>query len=180
MGSMPLRAIPRQKAPGKKQGNHAQGQVQPKHRTPAKLAGKITPQPRTDGIDHAEHGAQQHLPAQPLAGVGKQLRHTGKGGTDQHAAAHTLQGSPDHQHQHAVCQCAEQRGQREDDCGGQHERFAPVKIAQPAKDRDGHDRGQQIAGGDPGVQLETVELGDNAGQCVADDRLIQRGKAQHQ
>ena len=121
-----------------------------------------------------------HLPAQAHDGVGEQIGNAGECGADQHAAADTLKTARQHEEQHAVGHAAQHRRGREDHDRCNHEWLASVIIAEPAEDRHGDDRGQQVGRGDPRVELEAFELGDDGRQRGADDGLIERDEHRHE
>jgi hypothetical protein len=63
---------------------------------------------------------------------------------------------------------------------GEDERLAAEEVAEFAGDRDGDGRGEQVSGGDPGVTVEAVELGDDPRHRGADDGLVESGEKQRE
>jgi hypothetical protein len=63
---------------------------------------------------------------------------------------------------------------------GEDEGLAAEEVAQLAGDRDGDCGGQQVGGGDPGVAVEPVQLGDDPRHGSADDGLVQRCEQQRE
>jgi hypothetical protein len=106
--------------------------------------------------------------------IGEQIDDGGKRTAHQHAAADALQCARRHQRFHAVGVTAQRRRHAEDHDRPQHERPAAELVAQAADHRHGDDRGQQVRGGNPGVEIEAMQLGHDGWQSGADDRLVQR------
>ncbi len=174
-----------QETPDEKQRQQTDGQIHIENRAPAVILREETAERRPDRVGNTERRTHQHLPAQAHDRVGKQIGNTGERGADQHAAADALQTAREHEEQHIVGRAAQHRGAREHDDRRDHKRLAPVVIAEPAENRHGNHRGQQIGRGDPRVQLETLEFGDDGGQGGADHGLVERdqhrdeGDAEH-
>src|SRR5207244_12169558 len=72
------------------------------------------------------------------------------------------------------------RGGNEPDHAGDQEWLATEEVSELAGDWHDDRRGHEIAGDQPGVAIETVQLGDDARQRRADDRLVERREQQRQ
>ncbi len=175
----------RQVAPHEEQRQQADRQVHVEHRAPAEGLREKAAERRADRVGDAEGGAHQHLPAQAHDRIGEQVGHAGERGAHQHPAADALQHPRGHQEAHAARHPAQHRGGGEHHDRGDHEGLAAVIVAQPAEDRHGDHRGQQVGGRDPRVQIEAAQLGHDGRQRGADHGLVEgdqhrdEGNAQH-
>jgi hypothetical protein len=150
-----------------------------------RVVGEEAADHRPDDAGQAEGGPEQAGELAPLARL-EQVGDNGEGGGEERAAADALDGAEDDQLGHAA---ADQRqrpeltgearqpgpNQEDADAGEQH-RLAPMQVGELAPDRHHHRRGEQIAGGDPGVEVQALQLRHDARHGGGDDGLVQRAE----
>ncbi|MNS78212.1 hypothetical protein D3C72_1118150 [compost metagenome] len=175
-----LMAQVRQVSPREQQAEQAHRHVDIEDGTPAIPFSQHAAHGRADGVGKPERGAHHHLPAQAHVRVREQIGNTGESGADEHAAANALQRACRHEERHAGRHAAQHRGHQEDHDRHQHEWLAAVVVAQPAEDRHGDDRGQQVGRGHPGVVLEALQFGDHRRQRGGHHGLVQRHEHHHE
>ena len=157
----------------------ADGHVHVKDPPPAEVVGEVTADRRSDDRREAEDPAEHSLELRALRGrieVADGREHA----REEHAAEDALQRTKTDELGHVLCLATERRREDEADHARQHEGLAPEEVPELPGDRGQGGRGDEVAGGHPGVEVEAVELGHDARQGGADDRLVERREEQGQ
>jgi hypothetical protein len=169
------RANIREREPQHGQCDQPDRQVHVEDPAPAQVVGQVTAQERPDDARQAENTAENALNAAALSRR-KDLRDDRKDGRREHTTGQPLQSAKDDELGHVLAETAQGGGQDEHGRAAEQEELAAVHVRQLAGDRHDGRAGEQIGGGDPGVVLKTLQLGDDARHGRADDGLVKRGQ----
>ena len=108
----------------------------------------------------------------------------GEGGGEQRASAHALDAAEDDELHHAVAaELARQAAQPgpcdKDEDSDDQDQLAAIEVAELAPDGHHDGRGQEVAGGDPGIEFQPVELLDDGRHGGRHDGLVERAQQEN-
>ena len=156
-------------------GEDPDGDVDVKDPAPADVVRQVAADRRPDDRGKPEDTAEDALHARAdvrRKEVGERREHA----REEDAAEDALDRAEGDELGHVLRLAAERRREDEADHAHEQEWLSPEEIAKLARDRRERRRGHHVAGRDPRVELESVELGHDAWQSRTDDRLVQRGE----
>src|SRR5579859_364783 len=160
-------------------GDDADRDVDLEDPAPAPVVGDPAAGGRADDRAEAEHGAEESLQAAALLGR-EEVADDGEDGGEQDAAEKALHAAGDDELGHVLGQAADGGRDHEAEHAEEQERLAPEQVAELAGDRGHGGRGDEVGGRDPSQAVEAVEVGHDARDGGADDRLVERGQEQRQ
>ena len=165
----------RQQPPQDDEGNDPERQVDEEDPVPADRVGQEAAQRRTDDRREREDPTEQPLVLAPLARA-EEVADDGERDREDRAGAEALDAAEQDELPHLLAQAAQQRAGEEEADADHHHRPPPEQVGELAVDRPGHRGGQQVDGDHPHVELVALEVGHDARQGRADDRLVERGQ----
>ena len=146
---------------------------------PAEIVGEVATDGRSDDGGEAEDPAEDALQLGTLRGR-VEVTDGGEDAREEDPSEHALQGTEADELGHVLGLSAQCGRQDEADHAAQEERLSAEEVAELARDRGQRRRAHEVAGRDPGVEVEPVQLRDDPRQRGSDDRLIERGKEQRE
>ena len=166
---------------GDKQGHadDADRDVDVEDPAPGPVVGDETAGGGADDRGEAEDAAEDALHPCPGLGI-EDVGEDREDGGEEDASEQALGRPEDDQLGHVLAEAAEPAHDHEAGHPDEDEGLAAEEVAELARDRHRHGRGDQVGGGDPGVFVEAVEVGDDARHRGADDGLVERGQEQGQ
>ena len=165
----------RQYEPGRQDGDGTHGHVHIEDPAPAPVIGNPAAQGRPNNRGKTEDRHDQALPLTAL-GWRKGIADDSHGNGHQCSGSQSLNAPVDDQLGHVLAGARQSRAGQEDDHATDKDYPPAINVGQLAIDWNRDSRGEQVGCDDPGVVLEAAQVGDDAGQGSADDRLVERSE----
>src|SRR5207253_8709695 len=146
---------------------------------PAEVVGEVAADGRTDDGRDAEDASKDALELRAL-GRRVQIADRREYAREQHAAKNSLDPPEGDQLRHVLGLPAERRREDKSDHPREKKGLAAEEVTELARDRGERGRRDTVCRRDPREVVETVEVGDDARQRRADDRLVERGEEEGQ
>src|SRR5204863_2808854 len=147
------------------------GNVHVEDPAPAEVVGEIPADGRSDHRGNPEDAAEDSLKLRAFRGR-IQVTDRREHAREEHAAEDSLNAAEGDELRHVLRLPAERGRENETDHSAEKEWLAAEQVAQLAGDRGERGRGDEVGGRDPREVIEAIQVGDDAREGRADDRLV--------